>query len=673
MVKITIATIISEPLVEYKKQLYDFFGDNIEIEECLLDCPKKITGEIVIALTPTLIPLVKSYIGDENVDIVCLQTTIDKHQLEMINEIEDYSKAVIVSAYRFYAKETAKVLNKAVKSTLNLKGYYQAMGDRKFGVVDVGIYVGDESLKPNFIKRFINIGWKKVHPQIYRQIIHKLFPNNKKLRDKLDAYGKEIVNIDFSQLIFEKLKYEFHIEFRGIINCIKEGIIVLDELDNIVFYSDKVCKLFGVNKDEYSEEHVSTVPIFHDMREKLMEVGDEVEIDICFDKRYFKVSKNVMYFESVEFRKIYMVKEVEDVRLINSNNKPKYEFRDIHYSSSAMKECIRIAKKISKIDSPTLIVGETGTGKELFAHAIHNNSHRRYKPFYAVNCTVFQESLLESELFGYEPGAFTGALKGGSKGIFEIANGGTVFLDEIGDAPMNIQVKLLRVLEEKEIRRVGGKDSIAVDVRIISATNKELKAFIDLGEFRRDLYYRLNTFILNIPPLRERKEDIRVLIIHYLNSMGYSYKIIDNNLFNYMLKLPWEGNIRELKNCVDYLGYMSGLRIGIKDLPIQYQEYISVKSTVEMPAREQDNIMFKDVSLSYNRIATFVLQQLYEQSMGRRKLLELALENGLNTSEHSLRKITNLLKEKSLIELRKGRGGAVITDKGIKLIRSNKY
>ncbi|WDC84728.1 sigma 54-interacting transcriptional regulator [Caloramator sp. mosi_1] len=185
-------------------------------------------------------------------------------------------------------------------------------------------------------------------------------------------------------------------------------------------------------------------------------------------------------------------------------------------NSPKMKECINIAKKIAKSDYTVLINGESGTGKEMIAQSIHNYSNRSIYPFVAVNCAALPENLLESELFGYEKGAFTGALKEGKIGLFEIANNGTIFLDEIGDMPLKLQTRLLRVLQEKQIMRVGSDNIINVNVRVIAATNKDLKKLVDEGLFREDLYYRINVLPISLPPLRERKEDIMPLLESFL-------------------------------------------------------------------------------------------------------------------------------------------------------------
>ena len=233
----------------------------------------------------------------------------------------------------------------------------------------------------------------------------------------------------------------------------------------------------------------------------------------------------------------------------------KYAFNDILGDSPAIRSTIQIARSYAASRASVLILGETGTGKELFAQSIHNASDRRDGPFVAINCAAVSNSLLESELFGYEAGSFTGASRGGREGVFELAHGGTLFLDEIGEIPRETQVELLRVLQEKEIRRVGGSRVIAVDVRIIAATNKDLLQETVEGRFREDLYYRLDVLDLKLPPLRERGDDVKILGLHLFRQLPGGKDPIMQSQFLYLLEqagpYQWYGNIRELQNFVE--------------------------------------------------------------------------------------------------------------------------
>ena len=241
----------------------------------------------------------------------------------------------------------------------------------------------------------------------------------------------------------------------------------------------------------------------------------------------------------------------------------EYSFESIIGKSSEIKKVIEECKKIANTNSNLLITGESGTGKEFFARAIHNSSSRKDYPFIPVNCGAIPRELIESELFGYECGAFTGANKQGQIGKFELANGGTIFLDEIGEMPLSMQVSLLRVLQNKCITRIGSKKCNRVDVRIIAATNKDLRKAVQDGKFRRDLYYRLNAFNIHLPPLKERIGDITIFLDFLLKKksleLGKPIPKISENLFQKIISYCWPGNIRELENFVENFVALDGI------------------------------------------------------------------------------------------------------------------
>jgi two-component system response regulator HydG len=251
------------------------------------------------------------------------------------------------------------------------------------------------------------------------------------------------------------------------------------------------------------------------------------------------------------------------------------EPKSIIFKSEAMNQLMKMIDRVAASNANILIMGESGTGKELIAHAVHDRSNRKNKSFVAINCGALRETLLESELFGHEKGSFTGAYQK-KIGLAEVANGGTLFLDEIGELTPGIQAKLLRFLQEGEIYRVGGKDPIKVNVRLVSATNRDLEREVAQGNFREDLFYRINTIVANVPPLRRRKEDIPALINHFLSSQTHAYlnrgKQMDVEAMNLMMGYEWPGNIRELQNVCERLQILcEGHTIMVGDIPENIQ------------------------------------------------------------------------------------------------------
>ena len=251
-----------------------------------------------------------------------------------------------------------------------------------------------------------------------------------------------------------------------------------------------------------------------------------------------------------------------------------YSFESIIGSSNGLKQAVALARKVADTDVPVLLTGETGTGKEVFSHAIHYASPRSQHPIMAINCSAFSKDLLESELFGYKAGAFTGAMKD-KPGLFEVANHGTVFLDEIGEMAFDLQARLLRVLETGEYIKVGDTKPTKVDVRIISATNRDLKKEIENGHFREDLYFRLSVFQIHLPPLRERKEDIEMLAETFLKRFSAKLKKeikgMTSEVVDILKGAEWRGNIRELKNVMERSAIVCDEEVTVQDLPIDLQ------------------------------------------------------------------------------------------------------
>lgn len=273
----------------------------------------------------------------------------------------------------------------------------------------------------------------------------------------------------------------------------------------------------------------------------------------------------------------------------------KYTFDNICSQSPQMLQIIALARKVAPTDVAVLLTGETGTGKEVFAEALHNASTRRNKPFLAINCSAFSKDLLESEIFGYKSGAFTGALKD-KKGLFEVANGGTVFLDEIGEMAYELQAKLLRVLESGEYIKIGDTKTTKIDVRIISATNRDLKKEITQGHFREDLFYRLSVFNITLPPLRDRKEDIIPLANLFISQISKKLKKriinIDSAFFDTLIGYSWNGNIRELKNVIERSIIVCDNILTVNDLPIEmYMATMTAQQDFDMASVERNHII----------------------------------------------------------------------------------
>jgi Transcriptional regulator containing PAS, AAA-type ATPase, and DNA-binding domains len=304
----------------------------------------------------------------------------------------------------------------------------------------------------------------------------------------------------------------------------------------------------------------------------------------------------------------------------------QYANTEVVVNAPCMKELLDTAFRMAQVDSTILIAGESGTGKELIAELIHNNSPRNSEAFIKVNCGAIPDNLLESELFGYEGGAFTGARKEGRHGYLEMANKGTIFLDEIGDLPYNVQVKLLRFLQNKEITRIGGSGPFKVDVRVVAATNRDLLEMVKQKLFREDLYYRLNVVPLNVPPLRDRKEDIPSLVSYFLQRFNRKYhmtKRISPDVVATFIHYDWPGNVRELENLIERL------------LVVTSGDLISLQALPDHLIPHEDSLPKVVVTgiLPYKEAVESLEKQLIEQAYGQfRTTRQMAAQLGVNAS-----------------------------------------
>lgn len=360
--------------------------------------------------------------------------------------------------------------------------------------------------------------------------------------------------------IQEQTKYQ-----NAIVENISEGFLMIDHKGIVTYINEKGEKILGISKEESIGKPIGDLVPFKPIILEVLATGKGYT-----DREYvlenYKGMKHHLLKTATPIRDedgeligvIDIFKEIKYVKKMVNNMvgaKATFTFDDIIGSSSKIQESISVARKAAHSSSNTLIIGESGTGKELFAQAIHNLSARRNGPFIAINCAAIPKELIESELFGYASGAFTGGIKGGRPGKFELAHGGTIFLDEIGDMPIGVQAKILRVLQDRKVVRVGGDNVFKVDVRIIAASNKNLHEACKANEFRWDIYYRLNVLTINIPPLRERKEDIEDITLHLIKKINKRLDKAIDGTTEETLKLlksnSWKGNVRELENVLE--------------------------------------------------------------------------------------------------------------------------
>ncbi|MGI6730942.1 MAG: sigma-54 interaction domain-containing protein [Anaerovoracaceae bacterium] len=427
-----------------------------------------------------------------------------------------------------------------------------------------------------------------------------------------------------------------------ILDSISDAVFI-DDAEGFTLWINKASELlYKINRQEIIGKHVSYLEqkgIFTPSV-ALMVIEEKKEVNILhqnidgkrilttgipiFDAKGH-ISKIITTSRDIT-ELVHLRNELESMqyKLHGLQAQEKFVPGNIVANSHAMYNIVQLAMRLAEIDSTVLITGESGVGKGVIAKLIHDAGDRKDRPFIHVNCGAIPDNLIESELFGYESGAFTGSRVGGKKGLFEVAHKGTIFLDEIAELPLNLQVKLLQVIQEKEIKKVGGTTSIPIDVRIISATNKDLLSYVQQGKFREDLYYRLNVVPLVIPPLRERPEDIVPLILIFLNENNKrmnEHKEIDGNAMEILTKYTWPGNVRELQNIIERLVITTkGNIILPENIPVFIHQSASTAEVLDDP----DVTSFREVLENTERDILFRASKMYKTTRAIAKALDMS-------------------------------------------------
>ena len=533
-----------------------------------------------------------------------------------------------------YARVLRTGKTQYVEDAQNFKGYYQpVVGNTRLG--ELAEICTPIVLKGEIIGIIGLVAFTEDQKHIIKDKRESMTVFVEKMADLLSAKADQQETLENVEVSRDEMSI--------VLETAHEGIFALDQKGYVKHCNNRAAELFGTNKGDLIGKHISKImpgsPAI-----KVLDTGrgyTENEEIFKVDGRQHHFIVTVQPFLSGEEIDgiVISFRDIEEAQKLVYNfntRKIKNTVDDIIGTS----EKIMIAKKQALItarsNSTVLITGESGTGKEMFAKAIHYASPREDKPFITVNCGAIPENLLESELFGYEKGAFTGASEKGKEGKFELADGGTIFLDEIGDMPLHLQVKILHVLQNMRFDRVGGSKSIIVDVRVIAATNKDLEKLIEEGSFREDLYYRLSVIPLSIPPLRERKDDIKQLMYHFLKKynsfMNKKIERFSPEVEEIYTNHDWPGNVRELENAVEYGANMAfGNVIGIDEVParILKKEEETVKfRNLDRPLAEQVKLFEKEVIMKklrqYNGVKETVARDLgLSRATLYRKLAEL--------------------------------------------------
>ncbi|MCP8375896.1 sigma 54-interacting transcriptional regulator [Clostridioides difficile] len=640
-------------------------GNYIDINHYYLEVLKendKIQGDFVLVMNDDRLNSMRKHLVQDS-KIIVIRRTLKENEIYGLFSIPNGTEVLVVNDTKETTLETISLFYKIGVKNLKFTQYIEG---KIYKNIDIAITPGVKEKVPSYINKVIDLGNRYIDISTFIEIINGLRIDVKEIRKNLMAYSESLISLDngvkdnYRQLF---LKIE---EQDVILNLSKDGIIFTSADGIINTFNKEALKILGINENPQGKNIEDIISEDLNILLEDKEIIDEV---VFTNKKYINVNKKNIYNRDEKMGTYYSLQEITYIKKLEQNltkklrekgQIAKYTFKDIKTNSPKMFECIDLAKKVSKSDLSILIRGESGTGKELIAQSIHNNSNRKNQPFIAVNCAAVPENLLESQLFGYDKGTFTGGLKDGKQGLFELANNGTIFLDEIGDMPLELQTKLLRVLQEKQIMPVGSHNVINIDVRIISATNKNLEQMIDNSQFREDLYYRLNTIPINIPPLRERKEDILIIMEDLINKKLVITPEAKKLIQNYM----WKGNIRELQNVTSYLNIMCEDIVLEKDLPPNLRSSDNKNTSLKLKYSKNDIL---------NILEILILNKESDVGIGRGLILKALLDKNLQITEGKIKKIFEYLKKEELIICSSGRYGSKITQKGEDFYNKLKY
>lgn len=495
MKQIAVVCLFEKTALFIRKQLYALIGEYVDIHALSLETSmcSDIRADLVLLGDAAVGKIIQNYLHD-NTELLAMKMTIGRIGFEKLLSIPEKSRVLLVNDTVQSTYDTINLLYEVGIRHLEFVPYYPYMTYSHD--IDIAVTPDEEALVPSSIKKIVNIGGRVIDPYTIINILTKLdLVSNRTLRDivfnRTDDYIPR--NPQLLEVIGSILKSRNHLE--KIIEVIDEGIIAYDEGQHIILFNEVAEKIFGIPiwkaKMMTLSECFSEVSLAIENPEEFCDAVQSIH-DIHYIVNTYPLSIDGHYSGGVirykEFSAIRRLEKKIRQGGTASGYSAKNSFKDILGKSPILRQCRNLAEKMAKGDGAILIEGESGVGKEIFAQAIHNASFRREAPFIAFNCASIPDTLIESELFGYEEGAFTGARKGGKPGLFELANGGTVFLDELGDISPNMQAKLLRVLQEKEIVRVGGQEVIPVDIRVISASNKNIPELVLDRAFRMDLF-----------------------------------------------------------------------------------------------------------------------------------------------------------------------------------------
>ncbi|WP_173918287.1 sigma 54-interacting transcriptional regulator [Halobacillus sp. Marseille-Q1614] len=659
---LTLITGTPETKAALHRQLENIMGEIIEITSYAADefLPDVIHEDLIV-YSSELIEREAGHIAGESCTTLTAQRAINYQHIDALFHLPEGSKVLCVNDTRQMTEQTIDTLEKIGLNHISYLPYYPGLKKGWEGI-KVAVTPGEVPIIPRGIERVVDIGVRLIDITTLIDILDH-FQLKEQLGGLISSrYTGKIIDLSKKVVQMNRKTETLNEHLKQVVDGVNDGIMAVDHNGKITVFNPFMEEYTGISSEQAAGKSLSQLFKQHDLLQFLSQPQQEGRFftintyNVMVYRYQWEDTNSVIFIFKNTDETISMEKAARK-QLTKTGYIAKYHFSDIIGKSPSIEQTKSIAKKLAQSDLPVLIQGESGTGKELFASAIHNHSENKLEPFLAVNFSALPEDLLESELFGYEEGAFTGAKKGGKKGLFEQADGGTIFLDEIGDISLKLQARLLRVIQEKEVRKIGGNKNIPIHVRVIAATNKNLLELIEAGEFREDLYHRLKVLYLQVPSLRKRKDDIPVLVSQFLIENGKREKQISPPLMDRLKSYNWYGNVRELQNTISYLITVSeGGKITSEDLP---QSEFFQKG--ERKGKQQGKLDQRK-----HEIVLSILLELNNsyKSASRKKISEHSNFLGNPLSEQQVRKIVKELEELGYARVKRGRAGTEITSAG---------
>ena len=680
MEKLALITGSKETAISLQHQLQVFLADTVQIDLYMSDegIVNIIDADYMVFSSQALFEEVSALnVLNPQRPYVIGNRTVNYDALDLIVSIPNQSKVLLVNDLKETAQEVKDALLEIGLDHVVFDLFYPGCTTDLSGY-QIAITPGEMKHVPSVIPEVIDIGSRIFDFRTIARILTLLNLIEQSSGSFSKMYLEKIIRIAKGLSTSRHEIATLNENLNRVIESFNTGLIMFDKQFNIVVINDILKQILKVKKYTYVGNMLSKVIHNKKILLYLMDNTNQENMNLTIDGSDYVASKFVIGDSNLTCVSIkslnahHMTKGIKE-DAIRKGYVAKYTLEDIIGKSESTKKLKEIILKLAKTDMNILIQGESGTGKELAASAIHNYSLRSDAPFLAVNFSALPDDLIESELFGYAEGAFTGAKKGGKTGLFEEANGGTIFLDEIGDVSLKVQSRLLRVLEEKEIMAIGSNEIKPIDVRIIAATNKDLMKLVNEKSFREDLYFRLKMGFIQLQPLRNRKEDIPILLEHIANTMTVSNVLFSEDLIVRLTQYDWMGNVRELKNTINYmLAVRTGDCLTVDELPDENFFKVPVKEDIKENGRTEtaetnEKIEKTDMTVFLNDEQKYffdmIIKYLAEDRVVSRNTLSEESRNGrFKRTENQVRRILNQLQDKRLIEMSKGRKGIVLTE-----------